>query len=313
MVDSKTRHTTAPLKQAIDWNETFSTQWADLLIKAKVFGDELHKEKWFVSKQNSTAFVKVTNLPHACASAIIQNELKIAKNGVIAYEDICQTLLPILNKIPLKSHDDMDLLKTPAQKIIDTLKEIREQLIRTGASKETLEKINYAIAKIGSRTIFDIDHPILDTLDLHERTKSVAKGWIHEHSRLGLDLLRDQYLQNSQEQHKKRTPDSTSNTGSDFEKVSRAPSINTVMNFISDFDVELQNVEEIDFNIHRFTEHIGRKSALSVLTIHILQKLQLNKNPNLNEEILSRFLGQIFKGYRREVEYHNDIHAADVL
>jgi hypothetical protein len=104
-----------------------------------------------------------------------------------------------------------------------------------------------------------------------------------------------------------------SNAGSEFEKVSRAPSINTVMNFISDFDVELQNVEQIDFNIHRFTEHIGRKSALSVLTIHILQKLQLNKNPNLNEEILSRFLGQIFKGYRREVEYHNDIHAADVL
>jgi hypothetical protein len=90
----------------------------------------------------------------------------------------------------MKSHDDMDLLKTPAQKIIDTLKEIRG----SGASKDMLDKINYAIDKIGSRTIFDIDHPILDTLDLHERGKNVTKGWIHEHSRLGLDLLRDQYL-----------------------------------------------------------------------------------------------------------------------
>ena len=118
---------------------------------------------------------------------------------MIAYGDLCQLLLPILNKTVLKSHDDMALLKTPAQKIIDTLKEIREHQIRSGASKDMLDKINYAIDKIGSRTIFDIDHPILDTLDLHERGKNVTKGWIHEHSRLGLDLLRDQYLQNSQE------------------------------------------------------------------------------------------------------------------
>ena len=112
------------------------------------------------------------------------------RGGVIAYGDLCKLLLPHLNKTTMKSHDDMDLLKTPAQKIIDTLKEIRG----SGASKDMLDKINYAIDKIGSRTIFDIDHPILDTLDLHERGKNVTKGWIHEHSRLGLDLLRDQYL-----------------------------------------------------------------------------------------------------------------------
>jgi len=28
---------------------------------------------------------------------------------------------------------------------------------------------------------------------------------------------------------------------------------------------------------------------------------------------VSRFIGQIYKGYRRDVEYHNDIHATDVL
>ena len=28
---------------------------------------------------------------------------------------------------------------------------------------------------------------------------------------------------------------------------------------------------------------------------------------------LSRFIGQIYKGYKREVEYHNDMHAIDVL
>ena len=75
----------------------------------------------------------------------------------------------------------------------------------------------------------------------------------------------------------------------------------------------MKGVETANFNIHEFTRTIGRKSALSVLTIHILRKLKLNSNTSLNETLLGNFLAQVFKGYRREVEYHNDIHAADVL
>jgi hypothetical protein len=33
----------------------------------------------------------------------------------------------------------------------------------------------------------------------------------------------------------------------------------------------------------------------------------------MNQTKLSRFIGQIYKGYHREVEYHNDMHAMDVL
>ena len=33
----------------------------------------------------------------------------------------------------------------------------------------------------------------------------------------------------------------------------------------------------------------------------------------MNQTKLSRFIGQIYKGYRRDVEYHNDMHAMDVL
>lgn len=58
---------------------------------------------------------------------------------------------------------------------------------------------------------------------------------------------------------------------------------------------------------------MGRKSALSVLTIYILQVLNIDKLPQMNQMKLSRFIGQIYKGYKREVEYHNDMHAMDVL
>jgi cAMP-specific phosphodiesterase 4 len=69
----------------------------------------------------------------------------------------------------------------------------------------------------------------------------------------------------------------------------------------------------VDFNIHRFVKEIGRKSGLSVLTVSIMRRLHVFPNPHINEPMLGNFLAQIYKGYHREVEYHNDIHAADVL
>ena len=35
--------------------------------------------------------------------------------------------------------------------------------------------------------------------------------------------------------------------------------------------------------------------------------------PSLNKDVLQKFLHKIYKGYYRSVEYHNDMHAADVL
>ena len=67
------------------------------------------------------------------------------------------------------------------------------------------------------------------------------------------------------------------------------------------------------FNTLSFCQQIGRKAALSVLTFHIMQALNIDKLPQMNQTKLSRFLGQIYKGYYREVEYHNDMHALDVL
>jgi hypothetical protein len=42
-------------------------------------------------------------------------------------------------------------------------------------------------------------------------------------------------------------------------------------------------------------------------------RLFLCPNPNIDEYLLGNFLAQMYKGYRRNVEYHNDIHAADIL
>lgn len=64
--------------------------------------------------------------------------------------------------------DDTDLLRTPAQKIVALLREIQNQYLASDNPEASgfVERINYAIDKIGSRTIFEIDYPLMDSLDL---------------------------------------------------------------------------------------------------------------------------------------------------
>lgn len=61
-------------------------------------------------------------------------------------------------------------------------------------------------------------------------------------------------------------------------------------------------------------QKVGRKNALSVITFHVLMRLGLEETTlAINKHKLQVFLGKIYNGYNRNVEYHNDMHAADVV
>jgi hypothetical protein len=49
-----------------------------------------------------------------------------------------------------------------------------------------------------------------------------------------------------------------------------------------------------------------------VLTAHCLFSLKLDEL-KIDYKVMHRFLKHIFSGYRRDVEYHNDLHGADVM
>ena len=50
---------------------------------------------------------------------------------------------------------------------------------------------------------------------------------------------------------------------------------------------------------------------MQAITFRVIKEIGVEHMVNLDK--FSAFLGQIYKGYRRDVEYHNDIHGADVL
>lgn len=193
---------------------------------------------------------------------------------------------------------------TPAQQIIDLLKTIQK-----GQDSEITQRIHYAIEKIGRKNIYDVD--IIQQLDL-ATTKNqgeVTTGWLREFSSIHMEECRQDYLQNVLAA--KKADPSTPHQSS---VVSKAPSFATVIEQINAHSEDLKLIDKFDFNIHTFMKNVGRKVGMSAITINIMQKMGLEQAlPLLDIKKMTRFLGKIYQGYRRDVEYHNDIHGADVL
>ena len=196
----------------------------------------------------------------------------------------------------IKAFDDTHLFKTPAQKIIAMLKEIQNSFladdIEDTKTENMIERINYAIDKIGQRTIFDVDYPLLDSLDLAmQRRPSVTKGWLNEFSQLGMECLRESSIRKSLYRQKQRDSVPSSEVMS---MRSQDPSFSSVMEKINNNKNALVNITEVEFDVHASFKMIGRKNAMQVMTVHIVNQLNLFESiPQINAQIFTRFLNRI--------------------
>lgn len=78
---------------------------------------------------------------------------------------------------------------------------------------------------------------------------------------------------------------------------------------VSHFHVlETSNVR--DFNIFKFANEVGREHALVVFGTHLINSNKLGSY--IDQTRYAKFLTEISRFYRREVQYHNDLHGSDV-
>jgi len=66
-----------------------------------------------------------------------------------------------------------------------------------------------------------------------------------------------------------------------------------------------------EFNIHQLNRECKRDNTLTLIATKILYDAQLIDM--VKEQELYSFLAQVTKTYKRTVEYHNDLHGADVM
>ena len=75
----------------------------------------------------------------------------------------------------------------------------------------------------------------------------------------------------------------------------------------------LDAVATFEFDCLNISKTIGRENTFPMIVFKIMNDLpQANAPVLINNDKLIHFLGDIRKGYRSDVGYHNDLHGADV-
>lgn len=63
--------------------------------------------------------------------------------------------------------------------------------------------------------------------------------------------------------------------------------------------------------MHAFAKSAKRRRVLKLMTFRALFDGDLQDT--VQKAKLAKFLARVTKGYRQDVEYHNDLHGADVM
>lgn len=74
----------------------------------------------------------------------------------------------------------------------------------------------------------------------------------------------------------------------------------------------MANIDNFDYNIFDLDDLLDRQT-LTVLSTQIMQKFNYFEERLLREDKFRNFMKEITNGYDRNVTYHNDLHAGDVL
>ena len=94
----------------------------------------------------------------------------------------------------------------------------------------------------------------------------------------------------------------------------RSQSFNTIQSKYLVNEELFKDATNLEFNLFDFSSNVGREKALPFLALYLIR--QLPEWPetlqNILENRLVAFLNAVQQGYKSNVTYHNDLHAADV-
>ena len=80
---------------------------------------------------------------------------------------------------------------------------------------------------------------------------------------------------------------------------------------VDDYQEELHNVTEVDFNILELSRKMPREKILPVMATKFMNDLELTNI--VDQGKLANFLVKLQSLYLPKITYHNDLHGADVM
>ena len=142
--------TTSTIRGLAAQEEIVNT-WMQKLIEAQVFENN-EPQTWIVTQDNYSQVLCECNILGSHFVQALTKILAANEEAQLSFTEFCQLYQREQLKaatFELRAMDDTDLLETPAQKIISLLREIQNQYIATNQEPTIVDRINYAIEKIG--------------------------------------------------------------------------------------------------------------------------------------------------------------------
>lgn len=141
-----------------------------------------------------------------------------------------------------------------------------------------------------------------------------SQKWLQEYS--GFNL---QEIQESLIMHLKN--DQKSECGTSMKSNSQISSISTqglsqLNSKLVQHEQVLQSLYSFDFDAFKVSDAVGRENCFTMAVFKMMNELPMaaddSSTKELNKDKLVNFLKKIGQGYRREVDYHNELHGLDV-
>ena len=98
----------------------------------------------------------------------------------------------------------------------------------------------------------------------------------------------------------------------DFPILEKTISVTAMLGKLTTNYAVLEQVNSFDFDIFEVAQGVGRENTLTMVMFKIMNELPHHGSIRINNDKLITFLTALYKGYRRDVQYHNDLHGADV-
>jgi hypothetical protein len=230
-----------------------------------------------------------------------------------------------LSRTSLKKKADF-YFQSSGEKILEKLKKIKLLCIKMN-EEEAVNDIEYIIDTLTNKDLND-----LDLSELNSEAKDTLKQYSQAENKVqrSSDLKKIAIgfskktilLQNTQENQLEKKSSvkglnvrnskaiselsSLSLNSSDYDKNS-----NINLQSLQDLNALFNKIEDFDFDIFEL-DKIAKKNSLYYISREIFDSLYFFEDL-IPENKFKRFITEITNGYSRNVQYHNDLHAADVL
>uniref|UniRef100_A0A7S3FVS4 Phosphodiesterase n=1 Tax=Strombidium rassoulzadegani TaxID=1082188 RepID=A0A7S3FVS4_9SPIT len=225
----------------------------------------------------------------------------------------------------------------------------KEQGNMTEVDQFYLQETQYALQKINKREMFTSTNEVVKLMHMHrmensqtskrqslmaikKNTKkknrlSMRLQWMNEFSDIGSEVQSNNTINMVKIGSAHLEIKDNQSVGDDYEEVSSnlglkhstsqsmfkkqgAVNANFIQRF-RDHEAEFADFEKLEFRLFEVSDKVGRQYLLPFSVVDALQKLELNEL--INEDHIVKFLIVIQKTYRTDIQYHNDLHGADVM